>query len=216
MAGAQGGGSRAHRGHHVLNLVVGQLQHVLEVVVVVPGRLAHQHGQVEDENVPDLGLASIRLLVGYDLKLAVFPQPAVNLQVRRRPAPVHDAVLDLPDDVQLLGIPLGFVDVVGHVHHRMVSLLDWMVLFVGEGGLSHQLVQQQVVLEDSLHRHRQKVPQPETAPVGALFACRHLLGNGFVLNWSRDSVAHETEKFAKIRSLNPNGKLFQNFFKPDR
>ena len=56
------------------------------------------------------------------LKLAVFPHPAVELEVRPVHVPVGDAGLDLPDDLQVLRVSLHLVDVVGNVKHRLVGL----------------------------------------------------------------------------------------------
>lgn len=114
------------------------------------------------------------IVVRFDVQVAVEQQPPILRQlVSVGEVQVNYRLLHLLDHVELFTVALHLVDVLRHVHHGLLCPLQPAVVVVRGRRLMHELVQQQVVFEDSLHRNRQNVPQLNAA--AAVFLLARLL-----------------------------------------
>lgn len=124
--------------HPIVLQIVRLPERVLTLADSRVGVLHQDHDLLEYKRVPVLHLL---ILVRLDVNVAVQQQPSVLLQVITvRQVEVYDALLDLLDDYQVLGIPLHFIRVLGHVVHSLLGPLQPAVVLMGRRRLIHKFL----------------------------------------------------------------------------
>jgi uncharacterized membrane protein YbaN (DUF454 family) len=144
----------------------------------------NQHALVKNEHVTAFNSL---IVVSFDFQFAVFDQSPVVCQSLICGVPLDDVLLQVVDHCQVFAVSGGLVYEPCHIQHGLSSSPQIIVLLVIlqntnktlHGRLCRlithgicmfdQLVQEQMVLEDPLHGHRQHVPQLEPPVVVLLF-----------------------------------------------
>jgi hypothetical protein len=129
----------------------------------------NQHALVKNEHVTAFNSL---IVVSFDFQFAVFDQSPVVCQSLICGVPLDDVLLQVVDHCQVFAVSGGLVYEPCHIQHGLSSSPQIIVLLVIGICMFDQLVQEQMVLEDPLHGHRQHVPQLEP-PVVVLLFVRH-------------------------------------------